>query len=744
MARCRLIIASLLALASSTFAQIEAQDAKRAEANTSASLTALAARVRKSVMVITHTSRDGKETGLGTGFVISADGLIATNMHVIGEGRPIGVQAADGTTYEVTAIHAAEPSADLAIIRVKADSLTPLELGDSSKLEQGERVVAVGNPLGYRHSVVEGIISGRREFDKVPMFQLAIPIERGNSGGPLLDLEGRVFGILTLKSAVEQSVGFAVEINALKPLIENPNPVSMSQWLTIGALNSDDWTPLFGARWRQRAGRIVVDGFGEGFGGRSLALSRAAIPEVPFEVAVSVKMSQLDGAAGLVFHCDGSDKHYGFYPSSGQMRLSRFDGPNVNEWNVLQESRSPHYRPHEWNDLKVRVEATGIQCFVNDELVFKSSDAIYTSGQVGLAKFRHTDAEFKNFRVGKELPRSRPEVAASQKILDTVLEIGLDRPPQDELIGQFIEQPDVSAVVLQEQARKLEKQAQRYRELAEGVHQESVRRELGEMFRKPEEEIDLLSAALLIARLDNNEVTVAAYLKEADEMVAAIKKSIPADADAETRLAALNKHMFEEMGFHGSRSEYYHRSNSYLNEVMDDREGLPITLSVLYMELAKRLALKVVGVGLPGHFIVRYEPAEGEPRLIDPFERGKQVSREDAILKVEANTGEKFREDYFAAQSKKQITLRMLSNLMGIAREQADAEAMLRYVSTVIAIDPESAEYHRLRAILRYNTDRIDEALEDTDWLINRKPAGIDVDEMLQLRSILETRAKQQ
>src|SRR5205085_3981371 len=101
----------------------------------------------------------------------------------------------------------------------------------------------------------------------------------------------------------------------------------------------------------------------------------------------------------------------------------------------------------------------------------------------------------------------------------------------------------------------------------------------------------------------------------------------------------LNKFLFGKGGFHGSRADYYHRSNSYLNEVIDDREGLPITLSVLYLELARRIGLKAEGVGLPGHFVVRHLPAKGEPQLIDVFDGGKPLSRQDAEKKVDGTSG---------------------------------------------------------------------------------------------------------
>src|SRR5262249_7482430 len=143
---------------------------------------------------------------------------------------------ADGKKYDVTSIEAFDRPLDLALIRIAAKGLPMLPLGDSESLKQGQGVVALGNPQGLRHSVVSGIVSGTREIDGRQMIQLAIPIEPGNSGGPLLDLTGRVHGLLTMKSAVTDNLGFAVPINALKPLIEKPNPTPIARWLTIGAL----------------------------------------------------------------------------------------------------------------------------------------------------------------------------------------------------------------------------------------------------------------------------------------------------------------------------------------------------------------------------------------------------------------------------------------------------------------------------------------------------------------------------
>ena len=101
----------------------------------------------------------------------------------------------------------------------------------------------------------------------------------------------------------------------------------------------------------------------------------------------------------------GANKHYGFYPTAGQMRLTRFDGPNVFSWTILDQQLTRHYLPGDWNTLKLRHEGNRFYCHVNGHLVFESSDRGLQGGKVGLAKFRNTVATFRNFRLGKQVDR---------------------------------------------------------------------------------------------------------------------------------------------------------------------------------------------------------------------------------------------------------------------------------------------------------------------------------------------------
>jgi regulator of sirC expression with transglutaminase-like and TPR domain len=672
---------------------------------------------------------------MGTGFVVAADGLVATNRHVLGEGRPISVEI-DGKKYEVLAVHASDRALDLAVLRVNAKGLKPLPLGDSDKVKDGQPVVALGNPRGLTHSVVAGVISARPKIEGRSMIQLAIPIEPGNSGGPLLDLQGRVQGIVTLKSLVSANLGFAATVNNLKPLLAKPNPVPISAWLTIGQLDRDDWQVTGAAHWHQRAGRIQAEGAGGGFAARSLCLSKRAAPELPYEIAVTVKLEDETGAAGLAFFSDGGDRHYGFYPSNGQMRLTRFEGPDVFTWKVLRQESSPHYRPGEWNTLKVRLEKDHIRCFVNDHLLYDLRDDGWSEGRAGLAKFRDTVAEFKNFRVAKAIAPSAPRPESTEGInkLIAAFPAGKRTP---ETVEKLVKDAAVSGDLLRDKAQELERQAAALRQLAQAVHQKSVLDALARVVEGKDEAIDLVHAALLLAKLDNEEVDVDAYRAEVDRMAGKVAASLPKDVGDDAKLAALDKFLFAERGFHGSRGDYYNRSNSHLSEVIDDREGLPITLSVLYLELARRLGVRVEGVGLPGHFVVRHVSAKGEPQVIDVYDGGKRMTKAEALDLAKAFAGAPVGEEALAPVGKRLILVRMLNNLLGVAQKEHDSPGMLRYLDALVLLSPSSARDRGMRAIVRAQSGDRDGALEDVDWLLEKEPEGVDLERLRQFRQAL-------
>ena len=204
------------------------------------SISEIANSVSKSVVsIITNTSTTGSfftgqvSQAAGTGFIISSDGYIATNKHVVANATKIGVILDDGSTYEGVELIGTDPINDFAIIKIKdVKDLTPIKIGDSKTTNIGQQVVAIGNALGtYQNSVTSGIISGkgrsltasdssRTTYETLSdMIQTDAAINGGNSGGPLVNAAGEVIGINTAYASQGNNVGFAIPINSVKGIM---------------------------------------------------------------------------------------------------------------------------------------------------------------------------------------------------------------------------------------------------------------------------------------------------------------------------------------------------------------------------------------------------------------------------------------------------------------------------------------------------------------------------------------------
>jgi regulator of sirC expression with transglutaminase-like and TPR domain len=535
-----------------------------------------------------------------------------------------------------------------------------------------------------------------------------------------------------MRSAVTDNLGYAVPVATLRELLNHPAPIKIDNWLTIGALNPKLWKATE-AHWTQRAGRILVRGTGEGFGGRALCIHQQDPPEIPYEVAVSVKLDDESGAGGLIFCSDGGDTHYGFYPTAGKVRLTRFEGPDVSHWTILEDTPTPHYKPGEWNHLRVRVEPENISCFLNGHQVIVSNDTRLRSGKAGLCKFRATEPEFKSFRVGKQVhfDAGDAEVAALRKIV-----AGLDaaESPPSSAVPALAKNPEAGRALLAEEISRMEKRTAELRSLSARVHELAIRKELTRtMSRDREEEIDLGMAALLIAKLDNPDVDVPGYLAEIDRLADELRKGLGKEQGAEKRrrFDRLVDWMCRENGFHGSEDDYQSKSNSYLNEVIDDREGLPITLSILCMELGRRLDVPVAGIPLPGHFVVQFidekNPTAGT--FVDVFDKGRRFDSAEAKKRFEAAAKREATAEDLRPATKKEIILRMLRNLIGVELDSGGKGA-LPYLNVLLALSPEEASERLSRAIVLYQSGQKAEAREDIGWLLEKQPPGVNLDRL--------------
>jgi S1-C subfamily serine protease len=180
--------------------------------------------VKKSsdAVVLIFVSDSGKDTGLGSGFIISSDGKIVTNYHVIKGADKALVKLTNGAFFPVETVLASDPVSDLAIIKVAGRNLPTLKLGNSGTVQAGERVVAIGNPLGLETTVTDGIVSALRNEASASWIQTTAPVSPGNSGGPLLRLDGTVVGVITWNLKLGQNLNFAATSNEVSTLLEKP------------------------------------------------------------------------------------------------------------------------------------------------------------------------------------------------------------------------------------------------------------------------------------------------------------------------------------------------------------------------------------------------------------------------------------------------------------------------------------------------------------------------------------------
>jgi regulator of sirC expression with transglutaminase-like and TPR domain len=220
---------------------------------------------------------------------------------------------------------------------------------------------------------------------------------------------------------------------------------------------------------------------------------------------------------------------------------------------------------------------------------------------------------------------------------------------------------------------------------------------------RSDEDIELDVAALLIAEWEYEGLDVSRYTALLDDFAERVQhawrdRQEPAFAE----IRAINRTLFQELGFRGNDDDYYDPRNSFLHQVIERRIGIPITLSVLYIEVARRAGVHVDGVSFPGHFLVRYDRDESSV-IIDPFRMGVTLDATEleALLKRARGPEAELTVESLAPASKREILLRMLTNLAHIYRERGDAPRMLQILERMYVLDPENAglerELHRLR-----------------------------------------------
>lgn len=246
----------------------------------------------------------------------------------------------------------------------------------------------------------------------------------------------------------------------------------------------------------------------------------------------------------------------------------------------------------------------------------------------------------------------------------------------------------------------------------------------------PREQLNLAEAALVISREAYPQLDVAAYLERIDDLAEVFRQRLPADIGATEKLARLNHYLFTELGFTGNSDDYYDPRNSYLSDVIDRKLGIPITLSVLYIEVGRRLGLPLVGVSFPGHFLVKCALRDGAV-IVDAYAKGASLGIKDLQKRLRVLSGGRdiapegvMRLLNGAAPA--DIIARMLRNLKAIHQERGDKMRALTVASQVLDLCPDAADDYRDRARLLEALECFRAALTDYEAYLRLAPKAAD------------------
>lgn len=269
----------------------------------------------------------------------------------------------------------------------------------------------------------------------------------------------------------------------------------------------------------------------------------------------------------------------------------------------------------------------------------------------------------------------------------------------------------------------------------------NARQHFQRLIRQPESELDLARAALAIAQEDQDSGDLDKSLRELQHIAEQIRAEIDRADTAYDRVRILNHYLFEQLGFHGNETNYHDPANSFLDQVLATKVGLPITLSVLYMEIGARLQLPISGVALPGHFIVCYHGPEDDI-YIDPFHQGRLWSYAECEARIIAAYGDIAPETISAIMEpppKRTILERMLRNLKHTYVASHNFERALGAVERILLIDPHNFHELRDRGILRARLHLYHLALMDLEHYAEQVYNAPDLPTLrLQARAIAE------
>jgi len=243
---------------------------------------------------------------------------------------------------------------------------------------------------------------------------------------------------------------------------------------------------------------------------------------------------------------------------------------------------------------------------------------------------------------------------------------------------------------------------------------------------------NLIEKCLKMAQiLEYPELNISKYIEKINEMGNSLKIKLGEVKNPTYLISMLNEYFFDELGFHGAEEDYYDPGNSFLNIILDKKTGIPITLSILYSEVAKHIGLDLQIVGFPGHVIVKYK----KEMILDPFYRGRLLTIEDLEEILNKNFGEdvEFVPEYLNEATTEKLLTRLLRNLKNAYTQSYAYDNAVRCTDMILGMQPESSEEIRDKGILEERLLRYGNALPLLNKYLELEPEADDVDFILEL-----------
>lgn len=275
------------------------------------------------------------------------------------------------------------------------------------------------------------------------------------------------------------------------------------------------------------------------------------------------------------------------------------------------------------------------------------------------------------------------------------------------------------------------------------THPALARQRFRQLALLPDPLLDLVEASLVIAQEDHPGLDIDHYLGQVDEWTGAVLERVEGSRDVERIVSAVNRVLFEEEGFHGEDEDYYDPRSALLNETLDRHAGLPITLSILYIEISRRIGMDVSGVALPGRFLVKFSGDFGEV-VVDPFDGGRVLTTIElqTLLDTLYGGGVRLREHHLRSFSRREILARELAQLKAAYLARHDIERAAASIDRLLILDDRDASELRDRASLAMQLHTYNEAIVCLERYLTLAPHADDSrrvrEQILYLRSWLD------